>query len=860
MTPSNELSNNSMHTEHADLKIDDLKISQNIGNPHISDNSENFESINKSFENNISNLRVETSLKNPQSLKDDVIQDINRLFPNSESLSMESLNASILSTRKQIVLLDRSLHKDTRNQISGMSDHLSLKDQISDARTLISLLIQNIGSIKEKAITSENMVEQITNEIRSLDNAKKNLTKTITTLRKYYMLGEAVENLRQLSLKPNPASYQRISQLLSAVNDLIIEFPQQQFCNIPSISRIHQSIETIKTSLYTSLEVSFKKFFSDYLYEERAPPTEDSQIQLNHACGIISNISEISKENIIKIFVQYNLQIYFSVFSGSSARLDNINTRYSWFKKRLGLYKIRFGKIFPDDWNIRQILAEKFCIQISEQIHSLLLSYQKNSIDAQVLHKAILSTIKFERDLQNKFQSQSNVEIELYIQQEEKDLEKLRQEAKMLPKNADSITIKYKILQKEKFIEELKNENKFQKMNNFSSDSDKRKSAKKNNISFNDIISYKFQDYMDIYIDFEDKSMTKKLQLILERETWSPESDFNSAQDLFIYISESLRNCTAFSKGKVFFDIVHKVWKKHIQSYSDSLIQKLPKLKLHSNSSKFNFLKDDSSSTAILNAHQLEIICHIIKMADYCREELEQTKSVVISTIEENFKGKITFSDEERKFYTVLKSSIEVIIISLLNSIDSSLQSMIKTPKENQRSNSEESDFLKEAVDILRKEFPRIAINIPSEHYPMLCDNFMISLMDVLIEYILKCKKLSMENVHQLLKDVRKLKTFLRELYEIHPQYSELYDEDDLDVLNRRVNRSATHVELLLNFLLMHPEESKLVDNYISVMREFGNKKELSKILEIFGISKQDRSILIGAYEEIVKVTPQNSI
>lgn len=52
------------------------------------------------------------------------------------------------------------------------------------------MLFFKIKEIKEKATQSEQMVQEITQDIKSLDYAKRHLTTSITTLKRLQMLGE----------------------------------------------------------------------------------------------------------------------------------------------------------------------------------------------------------------------------------------------------------------------------------------------------------------------------------------------------------------------------------------------------------------------------------------------------------------------------------------------------------------------------------------------------------------------------------------------------------------------------------------------------------------------------------------------
>jgi hypothetical protein len=71
--------------------------------------------------------------------------------------------------------------------------------------------------------------------------------------------------------------------------------------------------------------------------------------------------------------------------------------------------------------------------------------------------------------------------------------------------------------------------------------------------------------------------MNETIIKILKRETWEPNSESNSSEDLFIYITESMHSCIAFSKGKILFKLADMVWKKYLRKYAEALQAKLPK-------------------------------------------------------------------------------------------------------------------------------------------------------------------------------------------------------------------------------------------------------------------------------------------
>lgn len=70
------------------------------------------------------------------------------------------------------------------------------KAELEEAQCYIKLLFSQIKEIKQKAEHGEQIVKEITLDIKQLDCAKKNLTTSITTLNNLHMLVSGIESLR----------------------------------------------------------------------------------------------------------------------------------------------------------------------------------------------------------------------------------------------------------------------------------------------------------------------------------------------------------------------------------------------------------------------------------------------------------------------------------------------------------------------------------------------------------------------------------------------------------------------------------------------------------------------------------------
>ena len=151
----------------------------------------------------------------------DVISHVNSLFPTEESLGDVHdgpLAFRISHIRRQVNQIDGQLSKAVQ---TAAINRRKTQSAISETQLSIQDLFKKVKSIKEKAVESEVMVEEICSDIRKLDNAKKNLSESITTLQKLHMLVSGVE---QLQKDAATKSYDRASNMVQALDDLFDHF------------------------------------------------------------------------------------------------------------------------------------------------------------------------------------------------------------------------------------------------------------------------------------------------------------------------------------------------------------------------------------------------------------------------------------------------------------------------------------------------------------------------------------------------------------------------------------------------------------------------------------------------------------
>ena len=113
----------------------------------------------------------------------EIIDYLNTNFSTIESL--ENVDSVIGELNTQITEVDDQLKEVIRDQAYAAETARIQLDAINEKS---SCLIDRIGSVKETAASSESLVKTGCTEIRKLDTAKKNLTFSITALKRLIML------------------------------------------------------------------------------------------------------------------------------------------------------------------------------------------------------------------------------------------------------------------------------------------------------------------------------------------------------------------------------------------------------------------------------------------------------------------------------------------------------------------------------------------------------------------------------------------------------------------------------------------------------------------------------------------------
>ncbi|CAG9854453.1 unnamed protein product [Phyllotreta striolata] len=743
------------------------------------------------------------------------IDYINSLFPTEQSLS--NIDEVVLKMENKINSIDNEISTVVRGQITASKDG---RKALEEAQKVIKQLFTHITDIKEQAERSEEMVREITRDIKQLDCAKRNLTLAITTLNHLHMLVGGVDTLKGLTQR---RLYGEIVLPLQAISEVMTHF--ENYSDIPQVKSLSDQVKSIHLELAEQITHDFKEAFSGSNTKTAIPNK-----QLAQACLVLSILDPKVKKDLLKWFVNLQLQEYNHLFEETedTAWLDKIDKRYAWIKKHLLEFEDRLGNMFPPNWEVSELIAVQFCHNTTEEL-SKIMAKRKNEIDVKLLLYAIQKTTVFENLLARRFTGVTLTDLKDTSNKESKI--KDSSEMRLEDKDCDI-----------------------------------------NSSPFHGLIGKCFIPHLEIYIESVDRNLSDLIErFVLDQKQSKPTeatdtqaSILPSCPDLFVFYKKSMIQCNQLDRGQTMLSLT-KTFQKYLHEYAEKLLQSnLPKIEQQTiGSSVQNFTKDlqkMSSAGLISNFSSLlkdELtrftkeeqtkICCILTTAEYCLETTQQLNDKLKEKIDPSLADQIDLSKEQDNFHKVISNCIQILVQDLENACEPALTAMSKIQWQNVDTVGDQSSYITAITTHLKTNVPIIRENLSQsrKYFTQFCIKFANSFIPKFIQNIYKCKPINTEGAEQLLLDTHMLKTWLLNLPSISSQINRPAPSAYLKV----VTKGMTRAEMIIKVVMTPTEPAKnFVEQYKKLLPD-GQLTEFHKVLEMKSVKRQDQTVLTDIFK-----------
>uniref|UniRef100_A0A6Q2XEZ7 Vps53 N-terminal domain-containing protein n=1 Tax=Esox lucius TaxID=8010 RepID=A0A6Q2XEZ7_ESOLU len=647
------------------------------------------------------------------------VEYINTLFPTEQSLA--NIDDVVNKIRLKIRRLDDNIRTVVRGQTNVGQDG---RQALEEAQVAIGQLFGKIKDIKDKAEKSEQMVKEITRDIKQLDHAKRHLTTSITTLNHLHMLAGGVDSLEAMTRK---RQYGEVANLLQGVVNVLEHF--HKYMGIPQIRQLSERVKAAQSELGTQILADFEETFPAQGSKRTGGPSN----VLRDACLVANILDPRIKQEIIKKFIRQHLSEYMVLFQENQdvAWLDKIDRRYAWIKRQLVDYEEKYGRMFPEEWCMTERIAVEFCHITRTELAKVMRTRAKE-IEVKLLLFAIQRTTNFEGLLAKRFSGCTLTDG---------------------PGSVSSLD------STNPFLEDEAGEDGSEKED----DLDRAKKPKAPDNPFHGIVSKCFEPHLYVYIESQDKNLGEMIDRFVSdfRAQGPPKAGTEdggavlpSCADLFVYYKKCMVQCSQLSTGEPMIALT-TIFQKYLREYAWKILSgNLPKTSSNSGGLTIKSLLQEKEGfeAAKFTVEELCLICSILSTAEYCLATTQQLEEKLKEKVDKILVERINLTGEMDTFSTVISNSIQLLVQDLDAACDPALTAMSKMPWQSVEHVGDQSPYVTSVIMHIKQNVPIIRDNLAStrKYFTQFCIKYTNSFIPKFINHLFRCKPISMVGAEQV--------------------------------------------------------------------------------------------------------------
>lgn len=650
-------------------------------------------------------------------------------------------------------------------------------ETIDDLDKEVLEMLDMFENLKSLVGTTGTTINAMTANIKKLDQSKKNLTFTMTTLKRLQILVTAYDRLeKQLERQKQVKDYLEIRQLLSVVLELNEYF--QDFKSIDEINKLNKQISTMKNQLINIIFIDFELEFNEELENK----------QLIEACHILEALGDAYKTQLETWYINAVLKDITRIFTSSeeAGSLDNLNRRFIYFQNILGTFETKHLKVFPKSWHMLLKVTQKFCSYTKEDLKTVLNKETRlnTSIDENILMTSLSQTLDFEQFLNKKFKYYKDFDEQLANPQ----VHDFTKSISDVFEPFLNIWIDNQSPAIEKKLQEFTNPSvMFKKTSDSISDNDTGDSAE------------------------ADESLG-----VLE-----------SAAELFRIYRQILSQLSKLTTGKALIRL-SKIFSKYLVQYQHKILD--PILPDSKSLVSVNLKSQEEG---------VEIICLVLNTASYCSSTVSQLEDKIKSLIQPGeLSSRIEFDSVNNGFLQLVGYCINLLFYKIENDLQISWKELLNFNWRVLNEVTGESRYMTSLKSIIRENCQFCFQKINNITY---IRNLLDKMVDMLLKNVLlnivKLEPISVVMAEQFKLDLQELKTFIYLL----PTFTEGGEKIlQSNSFKSNVNVKFKNVDNLMKIMMVpNKPMDTLINSYFSIIGD-SNFSNFLKILQLKGIMKNE--------------------
>ncbi|CCF49657.1 hypothetical protein NDA11_001152 [Ustilago hordei] len=787
------------------------------------------------------------------SLENQLDQLLSSSTPQNEPLSLASIDRVQAHLRLQI--------QSCRDQIRTLAAELESEidaNRMTQVQQSIAALLEQLLLIREKARESENVVKEITRDIRSLDIAKRNVVSSMTALKRLQMLVNGVDQMQRLA---ETKRYREAASALQAVRSLLDFF--QSYRGVERIASAWKQVNELQNGLRTSIMKEYENFF---LHD---PNRAVRSTNLPESALVIDAIGAEAKSTLIDWYCSLQLREYRRIFRATdeAGQLDNVSRRFAWFRRILKIHEDEHAAAFLEGWKAERWLIRRFSDVTKEDLRSVLIREQSR-LNVSTLMEALNATLEFEGVMSRKF----GVSFEELIappntqhasQQQQQSGQQGQAQQTSTPSQPSQLQVQ--------------------------------------------TLSAIFDPYLGVFVEAQDRALSE--MFVQYRRQGAPVSHdepsangnagfggdnafdpstsadptnpasstggsgttvLPSSTELFYFYRQTLEQCARLSNREPLRDL-YEVYRKWLRVYAEDVLRSA-------------LLRPEPARRSIdvrPNIGEIQKWCLVLNTADYCASTSSQLEDKLREKIHPDFKERISLDEEREIFTTLVSYAVQTLARELELCSEPIWNSMLRPAipwSQLQPRSGAKLQYVMDMASLLEQIGVVVRQDVENKRYVRSwCDKVVSVLCTRFMQGLVRLRPLTQVMAEQLLVDAGELKKSLIELprYPVDDLGLGLDGNKDSSLSHwmptpsaeqtalsnqaasyvRYVQRLTDRIETLLKVVLAPIEADEeggmdLISSYVKLVgdRSFSN---FQKVLDLKGVRKVDQNGLLDRFLQV---------
>lgn len=447
------------------------------------------------------------------------------------------------------------------------------------------------------------------------------------------------------------------------------------------------------------------------------------------SCYVVDALGSTTRKELIQEFVQYQLQPYDGIFGmyKEYCSLEFVERRWSWFKRLLKYIDTKFVNIFPAHWRLSLQITLGFYEHTKLHLIAVVteMDSKQQLNDVNTLLKALQSAIRFEQEIQERYQLSKELQVmkekddamkRVATKEQEQHKRILSQKLMYIPTelNASFDEAEYDFLQLaiscitsgisgvfDKFLYSyvaLEKQNLSDLLTRLNAEEDLHN-----------------QEYLEMTGQGNGSSSTSSSGGGSGGGGSSGESTsflYKSSANMFVYIKNSIKRCCALTTGQTFYALSEE-FRVCMRQYLAILKARCPpELTPSSSGAGGNGGSGSGGASGTSNGpitpvfrlpqHGEITMCYLINTCEYCADVIPQLEQMIQSKIHPSYVAKVNFTQETEAFMDFIAYCLKILIYGTLERVDTQAFKVMQAQNwGNIQSVGEESAYLHTIQHIL---------------------------------------------------------------------------------------------------------------------------------------------------------------